>query len=113
MSDRRRRRDAARADRVLPGAWRLRLPLPWPGVPHVVLPVRVVVPGVKIETDLGSFDVYETPGHAPAHVCLHEPRRGLLVSGDHLLGRVSLYYDYGYTPDPAGEFLASLDTVDE
>jgi hypothetical protein len=26
---------------------------------------------------------------------------------------VSLYYDYGYTPDPAGEFLASLDRVDE
>ena len=23
-----------RADRVLPGVWRLRLPLPWPGVPH-------------------------------------------------------------------------------
>jgi len=35
----------------------------------------------------------------------------VLISGDHLLGRVSLYYDYGYTPDPAGEFLASLDKV--
>src|SRR6266545_348280 len=30
-----RRRELARADRVLPGVWRLRLPLPWPGVPHV------------------------------------------------------------------------------
>ena len=28
------RRELARADRVLPGLWRLRLPLPWPGVPH-------------------------------------------------------------------------------
>jgi glyoxylase-like metal-dependent hydrolase (beta-lactamase superfamily II) len=44
---------------------------------------------------------------------LHQPERGLLLSGDHLLGRVSLYYDYGYSPDPAGEFLSSLDTVDE
>src|SRR3954451_10014448 len=35
MSDGRRRRELARADRVLPGLWRLRLPLPWPGVPHV------------------------------------------------------------------------------
>jgi hypothetical protein len=25
---------------------------------------------------------------------------------------VSLYYDYGYSPDPAGEFLTSMDTVD-
>src|SRR5258705_12626775 len=29
------KRQIARADRVLPGLWRLRLPLPWPGVPHV------------------------------------------------------------------------------
>jgi glyoxylase-like metal-dependent hydrolase (beta-lactamase superfamily II) len=46
-------------------------------------------------------------------VVLHQPERGLLLSGDHLLGRVSLYYDFGYTPDPAGEFLTSLDVVDE
>ena len=25
---------------------------------------------------------------------------------------MSLYYDYGWTPDPAGEFLGSLDVVD-
>ena len=30
-----KKREIARADRVLPGLWRLRLPLPWPGVPHV------------------------------------------------------------------------------
>jgi glyoxylase-like metal-dependent hydrolase (beta-lactamase superfamily II) len=227
-----RRRDLARADRVLPGVWRLRLPLPWPGVPHVnawalasgsgvvlvdtgldepgalgqleraldqaglridhirllvcthahsdhyglagpivdaagcelwmhpnhrhmtraaqnperamerrievarqsgvpeealrryqerrgrgvgiarvVEPDRALVPGVEVETDLGAFQVHETPGHAPSHVSLHQPDRGILISGDHLLGRVSLYYDYGHTPDPAGEFLASLDVV--
>ena len=49
------------------------------------------------------------PGHAPSHVCLWQPERRLLISGDHLLGRVSPYYDYGYSPDPAGEFLSSLD----
>ncbi len=75
-------------------------------------PDRELLPGVVVETDLGPFDVYETPGHAPSHVCLHQPDRGLLISGDHLLGRVSLYYDYGWTPDPAGEFLSSLDTID-
>src|SRR3954453_4645669 len=32
--DPKRKRELARADRVLPGLWRLRLPLPWPGVPH-------------------------------------------------------------------------------
>jgi len=45
-------------------------------------------------------------------VCLFQPERRLLISGDHLLGRISLYYDYGYTPDPVGEFLHSLDGVE-
>ena len=83
------------------------------GIAEIVLPGRELLPGVEVDTDLGVWQVYETPGHAPSHVCLHQRERGLLLSGDHLLGRVSLYYDYGYTPDPAGEFLASLDVVGE
>jgi glyoxylase-like metal-dependent hydrolase (beta-lactamase superfamily II) len=71
-----------------------------------------LVPGVTIETDAGSFDVVETPGHAPSHVCLHQPERRLLITGDHLLGRVSQYFDVGYTPDPVGEFLDSLTVVE-
>jgi glyoxylase-like metal-dependent hydrolase (beta-lactamase superfamily II) len=82
------------------------------GVAEVVLPDRELLPGVEVETDLGTWQVHETPGHAPSHVVLHQPERRLLLSGDHVLGRVSLYYDYGYTPDPAGEFLSSLDVVD-
>jgi glyoxylase-like metal-dependent hydrolase (beta-lactamase superfamily II) len=82
------------------------------GIAEIVLPDRELVAGVEIETDLGTWQVHETPGHAPSHVVLHQPERGLLLSGDHVLGRVSLYYDYGDTPDPAGEFLSSLDVVD-
>jgi glyoxylase-like metal-dependent hydrolase (beta-lactamase superfamily II) len=82
------------------------------GVAEVVLPDRELLTGVEVETDLGVWQVHETPGHAPSHVVLHQPERGLLLSGDHLLGRVSLYYDYGWTPDPAGEFLRSLDVVE-
>ena len=82
------------------------------GIAGIVEPDRDLLPGVVIDTDLGPWEVHETPGHAPSHVCLHQPDRRLLISGDHLLGRVSLYYDYGYTPDPAGEFLHSLDVVE-
>ena len=82
------------------------------GVADIVMPGRDLVEGVEVETDLGAWRVHETPGHAPSHVVLHQPERGLLLSGDHLLGRVSLYYDYGYTPDPADAFLASLDVVE-
>jgi glyoxylase-like metal-dependent hydrolase (beta-lactamase superfamily II) len=82
------------------------------GIARVIEPDRDLLPGVQIETDLGLWDVYETPGHAPSHICLYQPERRLLISGDHLLGRISLFYDYGWTPDPAGEFLNSLDVVD-
>ncbi len=82
------------------------------GIVKIVLPDRDLVPGVVVDTDLGAWQIYETPGHAPSHVVLHQPERDLLISGDHLLGRVSLFYDYGWTPDPAGEFLDSLDVVD-
>ena len=83
------------------------------GIARVVEPDRDLVPGVEIETDLGTWSVHETPGHAPSHVCLFQRERRLLISGDHLLGRVSLFYDYGWTPDPVKEFLHSLDVVDE
>jgi glyoxylase-like metal-dependent hydrolase (beta-lactamase superfamily II) len=82
------------------------------GVAGIVAPDRDLLPGLTVATDLGGWEVVLTPGHAPSHVCLWQPERRLLISGDHLLGRVSPYYDYGYTPDPAGEFLASLDRVE-
>jgi glyoxylase-like metal-dependent hydrolase (beta-lactamase superfamily II) len=82
------------------------------GIARVIEPDRELVPGVEIDTDLGVWSVHETPGHAPSHVCLSQTERRLLVSGDHVLGRISLYFDYGWTPDPLGEFLASLDRVE-
>jgi glyoxylase-like metal-dependent hydrolase (beta-lactamase superfamily II) len=83
-----------------------------PSIADVVLPDRELVEGVEIEIDGGRWSVHETPGHAPSHVCLYQPQWRLLISGDHLLGRVSLYFDYGWTPDPTAEFLASLDVVE-
>jgi glyoxylase-like metal-dependent hydrolase (beta-lactamase superfamily II) len=82
------------------------------GIAGPIEPDRDLVTGMGIVTDLGEWIVYETPGHAPSHVCLFQPERRLLVSGDHLLGRISLYFDYGYSPDPVGEFLSSLDVAE-
>jgi glyoxylase-like metal-dependent hydrolase (beta-lactamase superfamily II) len=73
---------------------------------------RDLVDGVTVGSDLGDWHVVETPGHTPSHVCLHQPERRLLISGDHVLGRVSLFFDHGLSPDPVGEFLASLDRVE-
>lgn len=73
---------------------------------------RELVNGVTVTTDLGEWVAYETPGHSPSHVCLFQPERRLLISGDHLLGRISLYFEMGNSPDPVGEFLGSLDVVE-
>jgi glyoxylase-like metal-dependent hydrolase (beta-lactamase superfamily II) len=81
------------------------------GIARVIEPDRPLLPGVEIETDLGVWTVHETPGHAPSHICLYQADRRLLISGDHLLGRISLYFDYGWTPDPIGEFLGSLEVT--
>ncbi len=83
------------------------------GIARVIEPDHDLVAGVSLDTDLGPWRVYETPGHAPSHVCLFQAERRVLISGDHVLGRISLYFDFGWTPDPIGEFLASLDEVDE
>jgi glyoxylase-like metal-dependent hydrolase (beta-lactamase superfamily II) len=82
------------------------------GIDAIQVPDRELVPGVEVETGLGTWQVHETPGHAPSHVVLHQPERRLMISGDHLLGRTVLFFDYGHTPDSVGEFLASLTEVE-
>jgi glyoxylase-like metal-dependent hydrolase (beta-lactamase superfamily II) len=82
------------------------------GIDAIVEPDRDLLPGVEVETDLGAWQVHETPGHAPSHVILHQPERRLMISGDHLLGRTVLFFDHGHSPDPVGEFLAGLDEVE-
>ena len=82
------------------------------GIDAIVEPDRDCSPGVEVETDLGTWQVHETPGHAPSHVVFHQPERKLLISGDHLLGRTVLFFDHGHTPDPIGEFLRGLDEIE-
>jgi glyoxylase-like metal-dependent hydrolase (beta-lactamase superfamily II) len=82
------------------------------GIDAIVEPDRDLLPGVEVETDLGTWQVHETPGHAPSHVVLHQPERKLLISGDHLLGRTVLFFDHGHSPDPVGEFLGGLEEVE-
>ncbi|MFR5616790.1 MAG: MBL fold metallo-hydrolase [Eggerthella lenta] len=36
-----------------------------------------------------SFEVIETPGHDPWHICLYEPDRKLMIIGDHVLERIT------------------------
>ncbi len=42
--------------------------------------------GTEIVTDRHRFQVIPTPGHSPDHICLFEPDRGWLFSGDAFIG---------------------------
>lgn len=37
----------------------------------------------------GKLEVAFTPGHSPGHICLYDPERKFLFSGDHLLANIS------------------------
>lgn len=42
--------------------------------------------GDRIQTGDYCFEVIETPGHAPDHLCFYEPEQGWLFSGDLFVG---------------------------
>jgi glyoxylase-like metal-dependent hydrolase (beta-lactamase superfamily II) len=53
-----------------------------------------------------------TPGHTPGHICLHDADYDLLLTGDHLLPRISP--NIGLSPgldSPLTSYLESLDTM--
>jgi glyoxylase-like metal-dependent hydrolase (beta-lactamase superfamily II) len=51
-----------------------------------------------------------TPGHTPGHLCFHEERTGVLLTGDHVLPRISpnVSFHPQSTENPLGDYLASL-----
>ena len=49
-------------------------------------PVSGIPLGNVVETDQFRFRVIHTPGHCPNHICLFEPDRGWLFTGDAFVG---------------------------
>lgn len=70
------------------------------------------VEDTEVPSGAGAWRVVETPGHAPSHIGVHHPGLRALISGDLVFAGFAPYYDYGCTPDPVAEFLASLDRLE-
>ncbi len=70
--------------------------------------------GDIIEVGAYRFTCIQTPGHSPGHLCLYEPDKKILLSGDHVLGditpNISGMLD---DQDMLGAYLQSLDKVYE
>ena len=51
-----------------------------------------------------------TPGHSPGHVCFYSADRRLLISGDHVLPRITpnISANTQQVPNPLGDYLESL-----
>jgi glyoxylase-like metal-dependent hydrolase (beta-lactamase superfamily II) len=54
-----------------------------------------------------------TPGHTPGHLCFYDEQRDVLLTGDHILPRITPHI--GLTPgaegDPLGDYQASLQNL--
>ena len=78
--------------------------------------VTMAVPDVLFEdgrrVDVPGWDLRTvwTPGHSPGHVCFYSDEHRLLLSGDHVLPRITpnIGVHTQQFPNPLGEYLESL-----
>jgi glyoxylase-like metal-dependent hydrolase (beta-lactamase superfamily II) len=77
---------------------------------HMALPDRLIEDGDLIDVPGWDVRAIWTPGHSPGHLCLVAPAAGLLLSGDHVLPRISpnISMHSQQFPNPLGDYLASL-----
>jgi glyoxylase-like metal-dependent hydrolase (beta-lactamase superfamily II) len=65
----------------------------------------VDVPGLRLRA-------VWTPGHSPGHLCFHDETHGLLLTGDHVLPRITPNVSaYDMDSEPLDEYLDSLDKL--
>lgn len=110
---------------------RMRELLAMSGVPEDKLPdlafasmevkatLDVALPDILIEDDQllelpgWDFRAVWTPGHSPGHICLYSDDHNLLLSGDHVLPRITpnISFHSQQFANPLGDYLESLAKV--
>ncbi len=88
-----------------------------PVLPFVstVKPDLLVEDGDKPEVPGWDLVAIWTPGHSPGHLCFWESDRRLMLSGDHVLPRITpnIPFHPQAGADPLGDYLRSLARLDE
>ena len=72
-------------------------------------------PDQKISVEPFKFKAFLTPGHSPGHICLYEPQRKFLFTGDHILPNITpnIGLHPQSTENPLGDYIASLNVLKE
>lgn len=71
-----------------------------------VLPDRTIEHGDRLDLPGWDLRAVHTPGHSPGHLCFHDLRRRVLLSGDHVLPRITP--NVGVHAQSAGNPLAAF-----
>jgi glyoxylase-like metal-dependent hydrolase (beta-lactamase superfamily II) len=82
---------------------------------HHTDPELMLEDGVNVPLAGWNLRTVWTPGHSPGHVCFYDTDRNLLLSGDHVLPRItpSIIVHPQQRHNPLADFYASLEKVGE
>lgn len=75
-----------------------------------VPPDTEVKGGEVIKVGDFDFELIWTPGHSPGHICLYEPNRKILLTGDHILPTITpnVSIHAQTSGSPLGDYMRSL-----
>ena len=80
----------------------------------MVMPDVLLDDGARPEVPGWDLEAIWTPGHSPGHLCFWEAGNEVLLSGDHVLPRITpnITYHPQAGPNPLADFLDSLDKLE-
>lgn len=80
------------------------------GMVAAVPPDTEVKGGETFKVGDFDFEIIWTPGHSPGHICLYEPNRKILLTGDHILPTITPNVSINTQThgSPLGDYMRSL-----
>ncbi|WP_251231742.1 MBL fold metallo-hydrolase [Adlercreutzia aquisgranensis] len=76
------------------------------------IPFRFLAEGDTLELGGRRFEVVETPGHDPWHICLYDRSHRLMIVGDHVLEHITpSVTSWNLSNDALSDFLCSLEKM--
>ncbi|MBA4538624.1 MBL fold metallo-hydrolase [Bacillus aquiflavi] len=86
-------------------------------IAHHVHPLPQIKPLMTEEVEFGgkTWEVIHTPGHSNGHICFYQKEKGLLISGDHILDKITPNISLwpGASNTPLHDYIQSLRKIKE